>query len=562
MLRFLVAFGLLLSGVAGAQSLEQSYASLCSGAKKSSETCRTLRQALMDKLAKDDSSGPAIEAAEPRPAAARGTKSAAFKKGVVSPKWGLWAKLAGVTTIDEDGGAVRSYSWAEKGRVLELERLGREDSGISSFTMLDSGEIEVRPPTGAAYAMTPSEDGTFVAANSDTRWRYALSGTKMVVSEEKPDGSAWKPTGTVQVRRIIASSEIAAAKSKVNAERMAFAADVTEKWGIIGQSIGRRYLIKGADPKADGYGAWKWVEPGKVAKSEFYHVADGKSYAWDKIVRDPATGQMVGSNSAGAASIVSFEGKVANWSFPKTAAREEMRRHDTFDGTGFTIETYTVKKGKKRDASTYRFDDVSSAEYADIVADHNRRMAAITQKKAAERRAEAAAPKKKGGGGFLGALGGAMIGAMAGGDTSQILGAAAKGAAMIDPSSASAGALNTIGDTMISGGVSNPLESALGNAVAGGSSGATGTASANGHPYDNLAEGSCGSLMTLQNYRTNALSGGNDVQLKTLCGQAYEYYAMYKRAITQGYGHDDLMRTYNAHKDASAVVNQFYAEAR
>jgi hypothetical protein len=156
-----------------------------------------------------------------------------------------------------------------------------------------------------------------------------------------------------------------------------------------------------------------------------------------------------------------------------------------------------------------------------------------------------------------------MLGAMAGGDTSQILGAAAKGAAMVDPTSASAGALNTIGDTMITGGNGGgALDTALGSAVSGGSSGAASSASASGHPYPNLAEGSCGSLMNLQNYRTNALSGGNDVQLKTLCGQAYEYYAMYKRAITQGYGHDDLMRTYNAHKDASAVVNQFYREAR
>ena len=42
-----------------------------------------------------------------------------------------------------------------------------------------------------------------------------------------------------------------------------------------------------------------------------------------------------------------------------------------------------------------------------------------------------------------------------------------------------------------------------------------------------------------------------------MCGQAFEYYTMYKRAIAQGYSEADANRTYAAHEDSARVANGF-----
>jgi hypothetical protein len=157
-----------------------------------------------------------------------------------------------------------------------------------------------------------------------------------------------------------------------------------------------------------------------------------------------------------------------------------------------------------------------------------------------------------GGGGLLGALGGAMVGAMAGGNTSQVVGAAMKGAAIVDPNAA---ALGSVGDSLISG-----------NTASVGGMGGLGNASGGGGSYPtrpNLLDGSpaC-SMMNQNNYRDVSLSGGNDVQLKTMCGQAFEYYHMYLNAISQGYSEADANRTYAAHQGAAQNAIAFYQNNR
>jgi hypothetical protein len=67
---------------------------------------------------------------------------------------------------------------------------------------------------------------------------------------------------------------------------------------------------------------------------------------------------------------------------------------------------------------------------------------------------------------------------------------------------------------------------------------------------------------TMQNYRERGLEGGNDVQLKTMCAQAFEYYSMYLNAIRQGYGEADANRTYDAHAGAALNASSFYANNR
>lgn len=72
----------------------------------------------------------------------------------------------------------------------------------------------------------------------------------------------------------------------------------------------------------------------------------------------------------------------------------------------------------------------------------------------------------------------------------------------------------------------------------------------------NLAVGACTGF-TEQNYRTKALEGGGDSQLNTMCGQAFEYYVMYKRAIAQGFSEADANKTYFAHEQSAKVAVGF-----
>jgi hypothetical protein len=77
----------------------------------------------------------------------------------------------------------------------------------------------------------------------------------------------------------------------------------------------------------------------------------------------------------------------------------------------------------------------------------------------------------------------------------------------------------------------------------------------------NLAASPCADFgVTEDNYRQASLAPGNDVQMRTLCGQALEYYAMYKRAVAQG--HPEAWRTYDAHRQASAQLTGFDRETR
>ena len=75
----------------------------------------------------------------------------------------------------------------------------------------------------------------------------------------------------------------------------------------------------------------------------------------------------------------------------------------------------------------------------------------------------------------------------------------------------------------------------------------------------NLAVDACDGFNEV-NYRQKSLADGNDEQLRTLCGQAFEYYTMYKRAVDQQ--HPEAWRTYEAHQKVAAVLNNFLGETR
>jgi len=75
------------------------------------------------------------------------------------------------------------------------------------------------------------------------------------------------------------------------------------------------------------------------------------------------------------------------------------------------------------------------------------------------------------------------------------------------------------------------------------------------------SEAACAGF-TEANYRQVALSGEPDTQLKTMCGMAFEYYSMYKRAISQGASEQDANRTFTAHEGAARTAIEFYKNSR
>lgn len=88
-------------------------------------------------------------------------------------------------------------------------------------------------------------------------------------------------------------------------------------------------------------------------------------------------------------------------------------------------------------------------------------------------------------------------------------------------------------------------------------------ASVSSSRLDNLLKGvpAC-DMMDETSYREVGLSGGNDVQLKTMCAQAYEYFAMYEQALEQGYSLTDAKRTWDAHAAAAKNAISFYENNR
>lgn len=155
---------------------------------------------------------------------------------------------------------------------------------------------------------------------------------------------------------------------------------------------------------------------------------------------------------------------------------------------------------------------------------------------------------------WLGALIGAGVGLAAGQayglDTEQTLGAMMKGVELVNPGSDMAQAVGSMGGQLLTG------QSSVSGGLTKGLAGVTGAAGGAYPTKPNLASGACAGF-TEQNYRTKALEGGGDSQLNTMCGQAFEYYTMYKRAIAQGYSEADANRTYAAHEQSARVASGF-----
>lgn len=166
--------------------------------------------------------------------------------------------------------------------------------------------------------------------------------------------------------------------------------------------------------------------------------------------------------------------------------------------------------------------------------------------------ASAIAAANSGGGGdgvFGRALGGFLMGAMMGGGGSNSMDMAIAGA---QAAAQGGNALEVINSVGAASGVSG------GSAIAG-AAGMSGGGAFAAQPSALGGSGACGG-MNESNYRQMGLSGGGDVQLKTMCAQSYELYNNYKNAVAQGYSEADIQRAYAAHQQSAMVVQQFYNE--
>ncbi len=508
----ILAFGLL-AGVGNAQTLEETYAKMCTAANKGSESCQVLRKALKDKLAADDEPV-AVVKTKPKSVPARSVAATAAS-------WGFWAALPGSGGFYAPG-SLSTYRWVEKNRILESRD---EISGlVSTITLRDDGAFDWGN-AAATSRLVNAGDGTFLVTDPAGAYRTRISlveGGLQWASETPKDGG-WVQVGAVTSKRI-SPQEVEDARATLR--QAAQPENMRQNWGVYANFVGRTYVNKSW--KLRNLWAYEWVVPGLSMSKRYAALMDNTIQAAPtanvpSIVFDPVTKKL----SSGVAT-VQPDGTLL-------LAMGNMRTMTRLKGSGYEEVTEELKNGTWKHFVTARYEPAGSSDISATIA-------SLT------------APAARGGGGgklaaLAGAIGGAAAGAAAGGDAQVILGGAAKGAAMFSSNGGAASALNSVGDSLISGNAAGSF--------AGGSSGSSSGGSYPTRP-NALAGSSACAMMNEGNYRQVGVEGGKDVQLKTMCAQAYEYYTMYKRAITQGYAEADANRTYSAHEQAARNAVSFY----
>jgi hypothetical protein len=560
---------LLLAGSVEAQNLEQTYAQMCTEAKKSSETCTALRKALIEKL-----SGESMPGRGSKPAAvsaAAKTPLTKAEKAKLAAKWGKWAELVGKSY--DTGEALYSYSWGEPYQALVTDVDSPDGHRQGGLVLQGDAIVASNSEKSEMLALSPTE--YVEKAGADQRYRYVFVENGSDVYTEKLVDGQWVPQGEPLKRRLVPAAKVASVKSRIMTARMQKDQVIAQHWGGLDKLIGRRFVtaLPTTTTAEEVLYIWEWQKRGESALLRSYFLPSKKIQNHVVVERAPTSGQFILKDYKG--NPVGTATAAAGKFDTKYSTGPIMHSYSWADGNVVLSQTSSDPKEAAAKKGSWALQDVTKMATDDIVQQASNRLAArktavanaqVQKARAAERarqeaRAEAQAKASRGGGGggFLGALGGAMLGAMAGGDTSQILGAAAKGAAIVDPNSEMAGALNTVGDSMITGnsaGLDNAIAANLGSAA--GLSGGGGARHTSPVPMPG-----CDAVnVNADNYRSAALSGGNDVQLKTLCGAAYEYWWMYNNAFKQGYSAADAEITYTEHSKAAAVVNQFWNETK
>lgn len=349
----------------------------------------------------------------------------------------------------------------------------------------------------------------------------------------------------------------------------------TGVWGFYSSLVGSKVLVTGKVVRMDALrstegtstravGEYEWLESNRVLATRSRMI--GGTIPIDAhFTYDSARGSIEQRDLAASAGtlwkieadgslLIASAGEGWRSEFRTTVVDDSTLRMTTLiEGSALTAAS--------RSETIMHFTRITDAEAQALVPTARETEIALSYEKlvaanAAMRReqevaAAAAANPKKGRGGLLRAAIGAGLGVAAGNasgmDATQTLGAAAKGVALMTPDSKVGQVIGASGDAVLQG-------SGLGTAPTAG-----GTGSAGFTKKPNLAVGNWCPGFTMQNYRTEALTKDANVQLRTMCGQAFEYYNMYENAIRQGYSEADANRTYAAHEGATRNLKAFVA---
>lgn len=447
------------------------------------------------------------------------------------------------------------------GRSGRMRFRGEDNTDAETKLTLDeaSGDLMFESPSGAGIVL-PGPDGevSFFVRGGRAGWAINADGTVRRSVDQKLSNFDRAKTASLggfqrlESLRLKPTSEAEIAEMRrAGPKRIELAkGQRLLDWGAYAQMAGRSWLFAN-DHGGQNIAQYEWETPGHVLIGKFWTVGwygVAPPFTTLRIEHDAESGQIRGaftSDQGHTTPVTVKRGPLGEALATEGEWRVRLELASPNDVLVQSARGNAPMGAPKRYAA---LDKVALASLAD------RGRAAEAQ-----RRAQAAAQESSGGGsGLFGAFLGASMGALAGGNSEQIMGAAIKGVQMVDPGNQVGQALGGQADALISGqgfSAGNTLTSNLGLGGVAGVGGGGGS-----YPTKpNLAAGLCPGFSEA-NYRTVALQPGGDVQRKSFCGQAYEYYTMYKRAIAQGYSEADSNRTYAAHEGTVAQLRNFVGQ--
>jgi hypothetical protein len=456
--------------------------------------------------------------------------------------WGLLASLAGTTWFD--GIQLNSYAWVVPGEEMEATVLTPEGQSTNKFLLSVNGDVvNFTSHDGKNARVAQGRPGITLIeyVNLPIRQVMRFTGDTILVAMEEMKDGLWVESMRTPPRTRVTDVQIAEQSAKIRgkiAEHQQAADQDRKIWGDL-KMLRNRYFV-GSQHNRETVMMFKDKKIENKTLSGFdSFVITNQNFDDNKwanynifIYYDSNINRIMLSNGYGSKSdkiFVQNDGSVVFHGM-------QWRLHPNGN-----LET-TIGK-YDRVTSTFTPSQQPYVWSAYSAEKDSQRLASLAQARAA----------KKGGGGLFGTLVGAAVGAgvaaVGGMNTSDTLGVIAKGAAATSSDGGTAAALNATSDSFLGG---SKLTSGVGSTGSGGAINGGGAYATK----PNLAVSSC-SGFSESNYRQRALQGGGDSQLFTMCGQAFEYYTMYKRAIAQGYSEADANRTYAAHEQSARVASGY-----
>jgi hypothetical protein len=467
-------------------------------------------------------------------------------------QWGAMARLGGTAWLDPANGTVWEFSWVEPGEIMTWKAHRRDGEFTYRATVNAKGFVAVEVQSQVAI-LTPQSKDVFLLGAPDLGWRYYMRVTprRLTTGADLFNNGTWVPnnkearefeplpaSGVASALAELAPkqeayrTEAAAKEAAQRAEAAAKEAELKTPWGRVSAMAGRRFTGSDDDGQWVIRFSWaKWWKKWDAVGVFLQKYGEARDRGWQEyIYNDLSEGKVRFQADDSSTDKFFFQ---PDGSFGYIHARFRLLADGNLEvayGKWHSDGSFTLKSGPFVWRS---FSDQENAQ----------RIAQIQQNKN---------QSGDGGSGFGSILAGAAMGAILGGGGQNSVDLAVAGAQAAAQGGNTLDVLHSMGNA--AGANSNNTASLLT-----GMSGGAGAVAAKppvpmpGCDAVGVNEG---------NYRTAALSGGNDTQLKTMCGEALEYYAMYKRALAQGYSEADANRTYDAHAQSAAVANDFYANNR